>query len=791
MTLIDDCVAETIADSAEPEKPSDTRPPINTKVDLDAIPVFLKAQKCWGLWRPVWRFNKAGRGRWEKVPLLSTNKPEDWLSFEEAVAQRGNQKNVGLGFCVTGTKTIIAFDLDHCLDDKGVPEAWASELINKLDCYTEVTVGGDGIRIFAKGHYEVDWINKDLVSLEVYSGHGGRFVTVTGNPYGGWKDIREVGQEVLDNIASAYRISGSKTATDVSEMPDLLEEVELPEGLNAEAAAFLEKGEFEKDRSAALNWTARCLIEAGLTTQQALSVLADNDYSMEVALDHRRQDEERALLYLWKHHVSPHRDVSPVAGVGDFAEDIVVDEVKERLDAGVRRLASMSPLVFSGAAKSEAKALGVGVVALRDAVKQERKRREQALKRKKGGVDYASPLPLLDEEGYPRNHIANLQEIIRRLEITCRYNIITHEEEILIPGEAFTNDNLANASFAWLESECSMFNFPTSKLQGFLTNICDRNVYNPVVTWVGSRKWDGTSRLQALYDTVVTEPEHRPLKEILIKRWMVSAIAGAFSPNGNQYHGMLVLQGEQSLGKTRWFLNLVPEDSGLAKEGMILQPGNKDSVTACCRYWLTELGELDATFRKSDISALKAFLTNQKDVLRVPFARKNSAFDRRTAFFASVNPQSFLHDETGNRRFWVVPCIAVHYEHRVDMQQVWAEVLELWRGGERSWLNRDEEALLNTSNEQFSAGSPIAELLAVKLNWKLDRTLWRWTSSYELLQELGIQQPTSGQLTSCGMQARKIAKRYGLELGMRATSVAKEMLVPYRRGVEVGFEDLV
>lgn len=761
-------------------------PPINTRVEIDAIPAFLKAQKRWGLWRAVWRVNKKGKGKWEKVPLLSTNKPEDWLTFEEAVEQRGDQKNVGLGFCVTGTKQIIAFDLDHCLDEKGVPEAWAAELLELIDSYSEVTVGGDGLRIFAFGHYEQDWINKDVVSLEVYSGHGGRFVTVTGDAWPGREELRDVEEEVLDGIAQRYKTSDNKSATTIAEMPDLLEEVEVPEGLNAEASAFLDTGEYGEDRSAALNWTARCLFEVGLSPAEVLSVLADNEFSMEVALDHRRQDEERALLYLWKHHVSPHSlTAKPIATVADFADVIVKDEVKERLDAEVRRLASMDPLVFSGLVKDAAKALGVGVTALRNAVQRERKRREKAAKKKSGGVDYLTPLPLLDEESYPRNHIANLQEIIRRLEIVCRYNIITHEEEILIPGEAYSNDNMANASFAWLESECSLFDFPTSKLQGFLTNICDRNIYNPVVTWVESRKWDGISRLQDLYDTVVTEPDYQQLKEILLRRWMISAIAGAFSPNGHQFHGMLVLQGDQSLGKTRWFLNLVPQHSGLAKEGMILQPGNKDSVTACCRYWLTELGELDATFRKSDISALKAFLTNQKDVLRVPFARRNSSFDRRTAFFASVNPEGFLHDETGNRRFWVVPCVAVDYEHSVDMQQVWAEVLEIWRGGEQSWLSRAEEEMLRGGNERFEATDVIQDLVSHSLNWSAPRTHWRWTTAGELLRELGIQQPTNAQAQKCAKTIEKMSGKGG-----RRKKYGVERLVPYRKGVDVRFDDL-
>ena len=36
----------------------------------------------------------------------------------------------------------------------------------------------------------------------------------------------------------------------------------------------------------------------------------------------------------------------------------------------------------------------------------------------------------------------------------------------------------------------------------------------------------------------------------------------------------------------------------------------KDSVMQCVRNWIVELGELDATFRKSDIASLKSFITS-------------------------------------------------------------------------------------------------------------------------------------------------------------------------------------
>jgi putative DNA primase/helicase len=355
-------------------------------------------------------------------------------------------------------------------------------------------------------------------------------------------------------------------------------------------------------------------------------------------------------------------------------------------------------------------------------------------------VDYYAPLPICDGRGKPMDIIENLAEITRRLGVTIRYNVIKKEDEILIPGKAFSVDNAANASLAWLRSECVRFRYPTGALGDYVTYLADQNLHNPVINWIQSKPWDGVSRLQDLYDTI--EAEDQALKEVLIKRWMISAVAAAFRHDGVSAHGVLTLQGSQYLGKTKWFKSLVPEDLGLLKDGMLLQPHDKDSVKQVCSFWLVELGELDATFRKSDIAALKSFITNQSDVLRRPFARKESHFARRTVFFASVNPKQFLHDATGNRRYWTIEAKWIDHSHKLNMQQIWAEVLFLYNSGEPYYLQPDEMDKLNKSNEEYTVIDPVQERLESRLDWKSPPMTWTWRSATDILIEVGMDKPT-------------------------------------------------
>ena len=372
-------------------------------------------------------------------------------------------------------------------------------------------------------------------------------------------------------------------------------------------------------------------------------------------------------------------------------------------------------------------------------------------------ADYHSPLVHFNDKGKPINHIDNLREIINRLGVVIRYNIIAKEDEILIPGKAFTVDNKANATLAWLQSECSRFNFPTSSLKDFVLYLADQNLFNPVAAWIDSKPWDGVSRLKDLYNTITTvNPNDCHLKEILIFKWLLAAIAAAYSPFGVSAPGMLVLQGDQYLGKTKWFKSLAPEELGLWKDGMLIRPDNKDSVKQACSFWLVELGELDSTFKKSDISQLKAFITNKSDVLRRAFAAKDSHYARRTVFFGSVNPKQFLNDPTGNRRFWTVEAAEINHSHNLDMQQIWAEVLTHYRNGESYFLTGDELDLLNAHNEEFTSTDPITERIISHLAWEDPPSLWQWNTATDILISIGIDKPLRSEQTAAGDAIRKL-----------------------------------
>ena len=367
--------------------------------------------------------------------------------------------------------------------------------------------------------------------------------------------------------------------------------------------------------------------------------------------------------------------------------------------------------------------------------------------------------PHMSHQQKPLNTWENLEWLLTQYGIKSRYNEISKDVVVTIPGKDYGNDASANSALTEIVSLCARNGMPSGSCAEYVKLIAMSNRYNPASEFITAKPWDGVSRIYDLCDTLETaEGFDRSLVLMMVRRWLISAVAAAMQPTGFYSKGVLVLQGEQSLGKTAWFRSLVPPTlRELIKVGATIDPANKDSVSSAIGRWMVELGELDATFRKSDIARLKSFISQDRDEIRRPYDRLESTYQRRTVFFASVNPKHFLADDTGNVRWWTIPVTRINYEHDIDMQQVWAEVAQLYREGERWWMNADEEAMLEQVNKEHEAIDPVEEMILMRYEWGCDRpAAYTDRTATQVLQEIGYDKPNKAQTTHCAGVLRKL-----------------------------------
>lgn len=203
----------------------------------------------------------------------------------------------------------------------------------------------------------------------------------------------------------------------------------------------------------------------------------------------------------------------------------------------------------------------------------------------------------------------------------------------------------------------------------------DRNSYNPVQDFLEGTTWDGVDRFPDLFKALGVESE---LDRSLIQKWFYQSAALPFNSLDNpmQPEGVLILQGDEGIGKTRFFRRMAVDSLWFKSLDKPMSTKNKDTLIETLSAWITEIGEIDRTFseRRSD---LKSFMTSEKDSIRKPYAREPLTRARTTSICGTTNKPDFLNDETGSRRWWVV-----HIPHKIDLdafatqenlKQFWAQ----------------------------------------------------------------------------------------------------------------------
>lgn len=258
-------------------------------------------------------------------------------------------------------------------------------------------------------------------------------------------------------------------------------------------------------------------------------------------------------------------------------------------------------------------------------------------------------------------------------------------------------------------------------------------------TLLHERSWDHVDRFPVVYEILgITDKNYQSL----IRKWTIQTIAVLFNSDDTPVtaEGVLVLQGKQGIGKTQFFRHLAIKDS-FFKGGATLDMTNKDSLMSATKVWICELGEIDSTTKKEQ-SALKAFLTEQTDRYREPYARCETVRPRRTSFCGTVNPQDYLRDETGNRRFWTIPIEKIDLKRIFELSpewyaQFWRQILTIYKRNPKGYLlTENEKDFINRNNQQYEQLLFGEDEFLTCADFQTDKALWKWPTAAEIAKAL-------------------------------------------------------
>jgi len=644
-------------------------------------------------WDPTLGGDLASRPRWvawkyegtQKVPVsphtgfkADATNPANWARRENAEARfrKGGCEGVGIVLGTSGGETLGGVDLDGCRNpETGAIEPWATAIVDLFTTYAEVSPSGTGLKLFFRYNpadlprfqetfakpdkMEQSFLNGSHYGPEVHL--GARYYAVTGQRHGTPEGLREMPAEtllwLLTEAGPQFKETGGGPLVPYrGSASDAAIEARNP---RSEPAGRDGTG------SARLFSIAWSLLFKGETFEAfAEAAMADPDARAHVEKVKGKQRRHELLVRQWKRAC---REVE--ACEKEKAELIAEMSAPDKLEA----LSADPP-----------PSVGVGPGWVRN---------------RRGHVVWCHANVGKVLRTYPqwRGVLAH-NELTQQIVLTAR-----------IPGNRggrFTSREIRDSDYAAALDWFNRHEFPDATegtLRAMIDLVARDNVISPVRHYLEDLAWDARPRL----DTWLIDhfgADEAPYTRAVGRAWLISAVARALQPGCKADH-MLVLEGSQGIGKSTalaalcgpdWFSDSLPDMH------------SKDASVALRGKWIIEIGEMSA-MRRSDVEAVKAFVSRTDERYRPPYGKAEVVEPRRCIFAGTVNPagDGYLLDDTGGRRFWPVAC------RRADVagitaarDQLWAEAVAAFKAGEQWHLTREMEGTARLEQAERAATDP-------------------------------------------------------------------------------------
>jgi putative DNA primase/helicase len=187
----------------------------NITIDGDAIPEELREREQWLMWDAS--ADSPRRPHWRGDFSVSWTDPEDWHSFDDAIAAAQERDSWGVGYVFSNTNeehpsgVYSAIDLDGCVAEEGAPKDWLPSLepFFDVDAYMEFSPSGEGIHIPLVGFEPPEWWRDVHFTDDEHEGveaYGKKFFTFTGDRLKNAGDgVADTGEHVENWLIEAHK----------------------------------------------------------------------------------------------------------------------------------------------------------------------------------------------------------------------------------------------------------------------------------------------------------------------------------------------------------------------------------------------------------------------------------------------------------------------------------------------------------------------------------------------------------------------------------------------------------
>lgn len=290
------------------------------------------------------------------------------------------------------------------------------------------------------------------------------------------------------------------------------------------------------------------------------------------------------------------------------------------------------------------------------------------------------PMPVLmrDTNGYAKAIAHNVLAVLERPDITgVRLRFDTFRDEIVWSpyGQAewmpFSDEHNLE-----LRARFDRIGFkPVSKdlMRDCVDHVAKQNRFDTAQAWLERLKWDGVQRIEHFAHRYLGTEDTPYTRAVSTYLW--TALAARVMEPGVKVDMVPILVGQQGARKSSAVQAISPDPDFFCEIDL---GANQDNLARQMRGRMVgEIAELQG-LRTRELESIKAFIVRQHENWVPKYKEFAATYARRIVFIGTSNPDDFLADETGNRRWLPMKVTRCDTDaiHR-DRLQLWAEAREL------------------------------------------------------------------------------------------------------------------
>lgn len=270
------------------------------------------------------------------------------------------------------------------------------------------------------------------------------------------------------------------------------------------------------------------------------------------------------------------------------------------------------------------------------------------------------------------------------------------KEEIVIGNHEYGWEPVVDAHYGKIRLTLEGRGFePVSKdlLRDTAKVLVHENSFDSAQRWLVNRVWDGKSRVETFMIDYLGAEDTEYARSMGEYIW--TGLPGRVMEPGCQLDMVPIWVSAQGTHKSSILANMAPSRDLFVE--LDLQTRETDLARVLRGTVIGELAELKGLHSK-EMESVKAWVTRRWEKLIQKYEEFATIFPRRLLIVGTTNQEQMLADSTGNRRWGPIrvgqgDAVAVAR----DMEQLWAEGLQMWANGGIRWERFERLAKLEHS----------------------------------------------------------------------------------------------